>query len=252
MKQGVLVISHGSRKQGWVDGIEHVIGQVNTGLPLEAVYLELVEGKAIYDGIRHLEEKGVEEIIAVPLFVCSGSTHLAEIRYALGVSPRPSFETDLEPLPLRARVTWAEPMDDHPLILEILKERISRLSTRPEEEVLMVAAHGSELPGYRETWEAVVGRMTASLRRELGFKGATYGMIHPDTIRQRAEAVARKNRLIVLPLFLSGGYFTERLIPQKLAGIPHQYDGSTYLPDEKVARWIEQVVARYKPDGSSK
>ena len=36
------------------------------------------------------------------------------------------------------------PMDDHPLILDILMERIQELSVKPDEEVLLLIGHGAD------------------------------------------------------------------------------------------------------------
>lgn len=102
-KVGVLVISHGSRDQGWVDLVDEAVNAVHlpVDIPIYASYLELVEGRLIQDGIHSLEAQGVTEIIVVPLFVSSGSTHIDEISYALGVIEQPLLETDMKPLTFR-------------------------------------------------------------------------------------------------------------------------------------------------------
>ncbi|WP_315971312.1 hypothetical protein [Paenibacillus sp. N3.4] len=52
---GVLVISHGSRDEGWVELVNDAVDAVimPTGVPIYASYLELVEGRLIQDGIYH-------------------------------------------------------------------------------------------------------------------------------------------------------------------------------------------------------
>ncbi|WCK55110.1 CbiX/SirB N-terminal domain-containing protein [Aneurinibacillus sp. Ricciae_BoGa-3] len=245
MGAGVLVICHGSRNAGWVQYIEQLKSELHIDTPVAFAFLEMADGEGIYDGIRSLEGQGVDRIIAVPLFVSTGSTHLDEIQYALRILAKPSVDTDLKPLPLSVPVHWTRPMDDHPLILDILRERIKRLSLSAGQEVLMVAAHGSDVPGFQEKWQHVLGRITSHLHREFGFKGAVYATIHPDTIRAQALAAADKGRLLVIPLFLSEGYYTKKAIPAKLAGIPHLYSGEAYLPDERIARWIEETAAPY-------
>ncbi|WP_286887004.1 sirohydrochlorin chelatase [Aneurinibacillus sp. UBA3580] len=245
MTRGVLVISHGSPNISWVQKIDGLLNQLKIRLPTEAAFLGMVEDRTIQKGIERLEAKGVEEILAIPLFVSSGSTHLSEIQYALGLIDEPGVETDLKPLLIRARVIWAEPMDDHPIIREILRDRVQELSDNPAEEVLLLAAHGSDVPGFKERWERMLGRLASGLRRELGLNGATYATIHPDTLARRARAVSKKNRLLIVPVFLSPGYYTEKAMPGKLDGIVHRYNGKAYLPDARIARWIEETIAAY-------
>ncbi len=92
-RYGVLVISHGSRDGKWVRLVDEAVAQVlrPSDIPIVSSFLEIVEGRLIQDGIRTLERQGVTDIIAVPLFVSSGSTHVDEIGYALGAKPEPEL-----------------------------------------------------------------------------------------------------------------------------------------------------------------
>ncbi|KIV53153.1 hypothetical protein AM501_08355 [Aneurinibacillus migulanus] len=245
MRQGVLVISHGSRNGSWIQGVDQLLDELELEIPLEAAFLDMVKDRTIGKGIERLEAQGVEEILVVPLFVSSGSTHLTEIQYALGLVSQPEVETELQPLPIRARVIWAAPMDSHGKVREILRERIQELSVQPEEEVVMLAAHGSDAPGFRERWQEMLERLAMELQRDLGLKQAIYGTIHPDTLRERACMVADNQRLLVIPLFLSSGYYTEKIIPKKLDQIPYVYNRRAYLPDPKVAQWLKETIVSH-------
>ncbi|ERI10676.1 sirohydrochlorin chelatase [Aneurinibacillus aneurinilyticus] len=245
MRQGVLVISHGSRSKSWVQSVDQLLDELELEMPLEAAFLDMVEDRTIGKGIERLEAQGVEEILAVPLFVSSGSTHLAEIQYVLGLVPQPEVETELQPLPICARIIWTAPMDSHEKVHEILCERIQELSVQPEEEIVMLAAHGSDAPGFRERWQAMLERLAIKLQRELGLKQAIYGTFHPDTLRERACMAADSHRLLVIPLFLSPGYYTEKMIPKKLEQISHVYNRRSYLPDPKVAQWLKETITSH-------
>jgi sirohydrochlorin cobaltochelatase len=245
MKKGVLVISHGSRNASWIQKVHELVSQVGTALPIEATFLDMVEGYGIRDGAERLEAQGVQEILAVPLFVSSGSTHLNEIQYMLGLIPEPAIETELRPFSMKARITWAGPMDDHQEVRDILRDRIKEVSIDPAEETLMLVGHGSDIPGFKEKWLSLLERCASDLGSEMSFKRAAYATIHPDTVRERAVQAAERGRLVVIPLFLSTGYYTDRVIPLKLSGIPHHYSGRAYLPDNRVAAWIEQRISSF-------
>lgn len=244
MKQGVIVIAHGSRQKEWNSLVREMVEQIDMKCPVEVAFLGMVEGSSIVDGIQKLERQGVQRIVAVPLFISSGSTHLAEIRYALGVGPYPSIPTDLERIPLRTstEIVWAEPMDDHACIRALLRERVAHLSVCPAEEALLLVAHGSEEDGYQEKWEKLLQDLSSDLCRELGLRTASYSTFHPDTIREQAHLLAKDYRLIVIPLFLSSGYYTKTAIPHRLEGIPVRYDGRAYLPDPNVAKWLKMTA----------
>jgi sirohydrochlorin cobaltochelatase len=242
-KRGILVIAHGSSKPEWVELVDEAVSQVESDLPVVTGFLEMVEGRTILDGIRALEKAGVTEIIAVPLFVSSGSTHIEEIGYYLGLVLEPQIETEGERLPIEAQVQMTSAMDDHPLIAEILLERVRELSERPQEEVLLLVGHGSELPGFKEKWEKGMNSLARQLQKKMGFKKTACATLHPDSVREQAEQLRRfYSRVIVLPLFLSEGYFTRKVIPERLQGIDVKYTGKTYLPHPLISRWIESVV----------
>jgi sirohydrochlorin cobaltochelatase len=137
-QRGVLVIAHGSSKPEWVQLVDEAVSRVRLDLPVEIGFLELVPGRAIADAIQSLRRRGVDEIIAVPLFVSSGSTHIEEIGYLLGVISKPRLPFKEKPIPLEIPVHYTPAMDGHPLIGEIVTERARKLSQRPEEEVVVL------------------------------------------------------------------------------------------------------------------
>ena len=239
---GVLIIAHGSRNPKWNHLVELVVRNIRSTLPIRVSYLDFVEGKQIEDGIRDLERLGLKQIMVIPLFVTMGSTHLDEIQYALGLIQNPAIDTDMQAIRTHAEIIWCPPLEDHDFVYQIISERILNLSENPSEEVLLLIGHGSEHPQFHEVWEELLQRMTINLRRRFGFKGVSYATLHPDVIERRAKALARKNKLLVIPIFLSEGYFTNIAIPARLEGLSCLYDGRAYLPHPLIGSWLESMI----------
>ncbi|ADU29153.1 sirohydrochlorin chelatase [Evansella cellulosilytica] len=246
-KKGVLILAHGSRDKKWVQLIDESVDNIKTDVPVTIGYLELIEGRSIADGVRRLEQQGVEEILAIPFFVCSGSTHLAEIQYALGVIKTPLLETDLPLIHPKANIVWGEAMDYHPFILKVLEERISSLTLEPENERLLLVAHGSNRPDFEPKWEKTLRYMCTYFKEKYRFNDSNYGTILPDTITEAAEQLSdnNKHKLVVVPVFLSEGYYTSKKIPSKLVEVDHVYDGKTYLPHSAITEWLQEQVNNY-------
>jgi len=245
--QGVLVISHGSRSEEWVRLVDEAIEPLRAALPYPVYgsFLELVEGRLIQDGVDELERLGVTDLIVVPLFVSSGSTHVEEIGWALGAKPSCRCDTDLEPFRVNARVHYCDPIDADADVIEILYEKMSPLSRRPAEELLLLVGHGSELDGFHDVWRGVLEEAAARLRERGGFAAADTVMLLPD----EAEAKVRHWRerrpdltLIVVPLFVSEGYFTTNVIPSRFAGYDVRYNGHSLLPHPLLTRWMARRV----------
>ncbi len=249
---GVLVISHGSRDEGWVQLVEDAVNavQVPDAMPIYASYLELVEGKLIQDGIYSLEAQGVTDIIVVPLFVSSGSTHIDEISYALGVIAEPVLETDMELLDIRARIHFTSPIDDHPDIAAILYGKIAELSESPEEEILLLVGHGSKEDGFHQKWRQGLTQLAERVRTLGGFAEADIAMLLPDQLAEKMAWWAREKptyKVIVAPLFLSEGYFTHKVIPSRLEGFTYKYHGRALLPSPQISKWMEGQIASVFP-----
>ncbi|WP_416148388.1 sirohydrochlorin chelatase [Salipaludibacillus sp. HK11] len=246
-QKGILVIAHGSRDSKWMDLIEQSVSLLESNVPVTIGYLELVAGKSIEDGVRRLEDGGAEEILVIPFFVCSGSTHLEEIQYALGVIDHSDLDSHLADIHPKAKIIWGKPMDSHPLIIELLADRIRKLSKTPSKESLMLVTHGNNRPKFQAMWEATLNDMSEKLQAKLGFSEVGIGTILPDTITESAQALSHDNtkEIIVAPVFLSEGYYTTKKIPAKLKGLFHAYDGKTYLPHPLIHDWLQEQVNDY-------
>ncbi|MCH1639882.1 cobalamin biosynthesis protein CbiX [Paenibacillus timonensis] len=249
-KPGVLVISHGSPDEHWVALVEAAVAEaavdLPAGLPLACAFLETVEGRLmIQDGIDRLESQGVTDMIVIPLFVSSGSTHIDEIAYALGVKDTPEKETDLERFRVSARVFFGDPIDDGPLVAAMVWDKVKRLSVRPEQEVLLLVGHGSVHPGFLQRWERGMASLAAQAGELAGLAGgADYALLNPDSVRSKMRywSEQRGMDVIVAPLFLSAGYFTKVTIPKRLEGLAHRYSGEALLPHPLAARWMSQQI----------
>ncbi|KWX73505.1 sirohydrochlorin chelatase [Paenibacillus jilunlii] len=245
MKPGILIISHGSRDKTWVSMVDEAVSHLTLGegLKVEASFLELVEGRLIQDGIDRLEDAGVTDIIVIPLFVSSGSTHVDEIEYALGAKAAPEKETDLERFAVKAKVHYGYPVDDDPDIAVMIWDKLRGLSKHPERETILLVGHGSRHEGFRQRWQQGISSLAERVRRISGAAAADYGLLNPDSVRSKVEYWREQgHEVLVAPLFLSEGYFTKVVIPERLQGLEYAYSGQTLLPHPLLPHWIERQV----------
>ncbi|KAB3547670.1 MAG: hypothetical protein C5617_002540 [ANME-2 cluster archaeon] len=84
-KIGVLVIAHGSPSESWCSPVRNATDEVDLPYQVELGFLEFAPNETINLAVERLDDAGVTEIIAVPLFVSSHSSHIQEIEYVLGL-----------------------------------------------------------------------------------------------------------------------------------------------------------------------
>ncbi|WP_202080113.1 sirohydrochlorin chelatase [Caldalkalibacillus salinus] len=246
LRQGVLIIAHGSRNPNWVKQIDRLCRRVRSPIPMVISYLELVEERSIAEGVQKLEQQGVQDIIVVPLFVCSGSTHLAEIQYILGINRRCVRPTDVPRVRTNARIQWCPPIDDHPNLVSILRQRLGQVMQSSHQPVLLVA-HGSDKAHWLTKWQTVLASIVRQLKKETGLEHVSYATLLPDQLPSKIRSLEEVNQeapMVVLPLFIAEGYFTSHVIPSRLQSVRY-VRGRAILPHPLISLWIEdQIQAR--------
>ncbi|MCD8500864.1 MAG: cobalamin biosynthesis protein CbiX [Bacillaceae bacterium] len=239
---GVLIIAHGSSNLNWEQELDNTVQSVSSPCPITLSYLEFSEDKTIKRQIEALEELGVNHIIAIPLFISSGSTHIAEIEYMLGMSNVCQVETDVVPISTNAKITLCSPMDDHPLIVDLLINQLRQLSLTPSNEAVLLLGHGSDKEDFSEVWQDFLRRLEVKIKSSISFGTVTHVTMYHENLNQIARHLRSQfDRLIVLPLFLCEGYFTRKVIPKRLSDVDYII-GSTYLPHPNVCKWIEYQI----------
>lgn len=255
MKPGILIISHGSKESGWVSLVDEAVSSARQAWGEEVLvaagFLELVEGRLIQDAIDELERAGADRLLAIPLFISSGSTHVSEIGWALGAYEEPGTETDLTPVACSVPLLYGKPMDDDAEVVDVLLERLQALSVRPDKESLLLIGHGSKEEGFRQAWERGLARLSEKLIEQGGFGDCRWAMLQLDQVGGRWEELRSdkpQNDIVVVPLFLSEGYFTKEVIPSLLRGLPSRYDGRTLMPHVRVLDWMSRQAGNWLND----
>lgn len=270
---GVLVLAHGAHRGHGEKGVGHVHGEqspetipswnasvLEAVKPLKGTYpLEVAFGMAdpetIQEAVRKLEEKGVSEVIVVPLFISSHSPIIGNSRYILGLQKELPYTTDVKSLPRlesKLRFSMAKALNDSPLVAEILLERSKELSTNPAKETVILVGHGPNDENENKLWLHDMQKLAAYVREKGEFKEvkvATWRSDAPKEIKDKAiyelrtmvEASGKDGRVIIIPHLLSSGG-VENEIVEALKGLTYIFNGKTLLPHENITIWIEKQI----------
>lgn len=269
-RTGVLLLAHGGQ-QGWNAEVNKLAAQVDKTIPVEVAF-GMASKRTIQQGIDRLVKRGVQEIVAVPLFISSHSSVVTSTQYLLG--QRAEAPSDLavfakmdhthgqgdhslmdasfdattpvnSPVPIR--MTGA--LDRHPLVADILLSRAQSISREPSQEVVIIVAHGPVPEDDNARWLADMGVLAERMRVARRFKRIAYLTVRDDAkdpvraqatteLRQVVErAMAEGSRVLIVPLLLSYGGIEEG-IKKRLKGLNYAMSAQGLLPDERLAQWV--------------
>ncbi|HLR26532.1 MAG TPA: CbiX/SirB N-terminal domain-containing protein [Fodinibius sp.] len=290
---GVLIMAHGGSEE-WNQHVKDAAASLEGQYPVEFAW-GMANYVTLQKGINRLEEKGVSEIIAVPLFISSHSLIIRQNSYLFGMrDSQPDrimplmhhseeyiemtgaevdssdymhgmlMPPNLQQLDINANITMTAALDDHKVVAQILRDRISALSNNPSSETVILAAHGPNKESDNRQWIANLESLSRKIQQQQKAEGKAYKQIFALTVRDDApEAIYNQAKehmramvrqanqfgdVIVVPVFLSSGG-REQAIAERLEGLDFKWSGQTLLPDEKLSNFLVNSVEQAVSEG---
>lgn len=265
---GVLVMAHGGGPE-WNRTVLDAVSPLHSRYPVEVAF-GMADACTLQEGVRKLEAQGVRTIGVVRLFV-SGESWYERTEQIFGLkegAPAPAagecggghagheghgghgghgghsmafFRVESK----SSFVLSSQGLSDAPEMGTILVDRARSLSKMPEQEDVLILAHGPGDDAENQRWIASIEARAAEVRASLPFHEVEVMTLREDWPEKRKEAeqrivdfVARAQKegrkAIVIPFRLSGfGPYAE-----VLAGQEYVADQRGLLPHVNVTSWI--------------
>lgn len=291
--KGVIVLAHGGSEK-WDQAIIEAAEPLKEKYEVEVAF-GMANYVSMYNAVKTLEEQGIAEIAVVQLFISSYSPIIRQNEYLLGKrdsladGPMPimhhvekykkmmGIDTEanthsahssghrffipknLQPIPTDADITITGPLDDHPVVADILHRRIMELSTDPSNETILLVAHGPNREEDNKKWINTMESLTKKIQQLQQQEGVPYKQIFsltvrddaPDAIFNQAKAHLRtlvrqagqNGDVIVIPLYLSSGG-REQAVAERLEGLEYKWSGKTLLPDPAISDFLLQSALK--------
>lgn len=216
-KTGILLLAHGGAAE-WNERVSDLAATIDAQQPVEVAF-GMAARASIQGAVDRLAERGVTEIVAVPLFVSSWSSVITSTEYLLGLraeAPRDlalfakmdhsshgapaatnghenhaehgaaaADPTSPVKLPVPLRMTSA--LNRHELVGSILADRARSVSTSPPEEAIVIVAHGPVPEEDNRRWLADMAVLAEQVK-----SSASYGAVHYLTVRDDAGPEMRE------------------------------------------------------------
>jgi len=272
---GILLLAHGG-KENWNEEVKKIAAAVDKSVPVEVAF-GMATKRNIQDASDRLVARGATEIVAVPLFVSSHSSVITSTEYLLGLrkdapAALASFakmdhghgghdshmaaDKSFDPTtPIKSTVSirMLPALDRHPLVAEILMSRAAAISKDPENEVVILVAHGPVEEEENNLWLGDMAALAKQMATGHKFRRIEYLTVRddaPDPIRSNATAELRKvvetasaegKRVLIVPLLLSYGGI-EQGVRKRLDGLQYAIPEQGLLPDARLEKWVLSSV----------
>ncbi len=268
---GILLLAHGGAKN-WNEEVSNLASEVGKAEPIEVAF-GMATKRNIQDAIDRLVNRGVHEIVAVPLFISSHSSVVTATQYLLGLrteappelaryasmshdhgthssggNPDSSFDATT-PVKSSVPIRMAAALDAHPLVAEILLSRARSISEDPARETVVLVAHGPVTDEENAKWLSDMGSLADAIEKASNFHRVEYLTVRDDApesiraqataeLRARVESATRRgDRVLVVPLLISYGGI-EAGIRKRLEGLSYVMSTQALLPDDRMVRWV--------------
>lgn len=293
-KVGVLILAHGGKYQSWDETVKNATETLKQKYIVEIAF-GMANPTAIQAGIDKLENQGVKKIVVVQLFISSYSPIIRQNEYLLGLRDTladppmlmmhhgsgqnmlkkeqghhtmheegkhtmPSMsekKTALQPLHFKSEIILTPPLDAHPLVAKIIFDHIAELSVHPQNETVLIVAHGPNDEQDNKNWVKTIDGLADQVRLLQSEKGKKFKQIFGLTVRDDADPAiyeqaraqlrtlvsqaGKDGEVIVIPLLLSQGGVEERYV-KRLEGLNYRWSGKTLLPHPNITKFIQASV----------
>jgi sirohydrochlorin ferrochelatase len=254
---GVVVISHGAPIPMWNETIIKFVSSVKSPYPLEVAFLDFDEERTLAKSVKRLEEKGVNEVLVIHLSPSSYSSHHEEIHYLVGLRKDLGIYTETagKPLQTNAQFVVSPCMDDHPLIIEILKEYTKELSQDPTKESLIIVGHGPVEEVENIMWVRQLKRIGREITKMMRFREVVCMTLRTDSadlIREQAEADLKETALrlsaqgkVIVVIYALGGGMLQNEVKYILNGVPSfAISQKGIISHPNAVKWIENTIKK--------
>jgi hypothetical protein len=253
-KPGILLMTHGgneTRKRS----VATLVEPLREKYAIETV-ADVKQQSAMAEAVRQLEERDVDRVAVVGLFI-TGQSFLKRIIKMLGSgsiqeqSLAGESGSGCTPLtvPFAAKSTLllsTKGLIESPLIDEILVERVRALSEEPRCERVLFLAHGPADDEENQRWLEEMNARAERIREAEPFREVRCETLREDWPEKRAvsekrirefvkESVDNGERVIVVPFRVYGFGPYEKV----LDGLDYVADGRGLTPHPNITRWIE-------------
>lgn len=221
-KNALVIIAHGSPSEKWnapvlslENEIKDILKERNiSGFDYVRVALMEFTEPTIASVIKDCENEGIDRIYAVPLFIAPSGHSENDVPNILGIKYDVQMIDELKKegaslVNTHIPITLGPTLSYNSIIKDIILDRVKEMSTRADEEALVLLAHGS--PDYQSFWTKMITEAGNYILGKTGIQYFDYAFVEVgQSFKEKAlpaiiQAGEKKKKVLVQGIYLVSG-----------------------------------------------
>jgi len=249
---GVLILLHGFRERGDTLFREEMEPYADIFPTALSFGMSMVMSDHIQLALDDLVAAGVQDIVVIPIVSTEHNTMIRQWQYIFGLRDEPSYAT-VRQVETETNVIFADPPNDDPLVAEILLDHALEISDNPENEVVIVAAHGPSSAEDNRIELEMLNSLAKIVEEDGGFVAAHAVTLQDDAppevraanverLRALVEGAAKDGRDVLVVTNLIGARTIQAKLRKDLKGLDYKFNAKGISQHDNFTTWIGEIV----------
>ncbi len=271
-KTAVVVITHGAPMPEWNKPVFDLEKTMQSYLETKGIkgidyvrfcMMEFVQ-PSIADVVRDCEKIGIDTIFAIPLFIAPSSHSDEDIPNILGLQYNSKVinalkEEKTELVKTKIKIILGTPLSYSDVLKEIMLDRIKEMSKEPEQEAVILLAHGDynqNGAGRTGIWEEMMRDISKYIKENTKIDDIQYNFVamgyylDKDLNSLIKKAAQKKKRILIQGVYLSTSMKTMAKMAKmdsqqnQLGDVQVVFSDKAIIPqsNDKICQWIVNQV----------
>jgi hypothetical protein len=249
---GVLVLAHGVGKNSdrmFVETLDPMAQRWPTAVSFG---MAMMMSSHLQSTVDDLTERGAKTLVLVPTGVTEYNTLTRQWEYVFNMRDESSY-LDVPRVESDVQFLLTAHMADHPLITEALLDFTMSKSVNPENEVVIIVAHGPEDIEDNELDLAVLQAHVDRIKAETNFSDVKIINLQDDAyppirksnvkkLRRWITSAQRSGKDVIVTVCSTASFGVQQHIKQDLRGLDYAFADQGLSEHPNYQKWIEVAV----------
>jgi hypothetical protein len=257
--RGLLILAHGFRDRGDRDFKEQVRPMADVFPTAFAFGMAMMMSDHIQLALDDLEAAGAQQIIVIPAVSTPHNSLMRQWEYIFGLRDEADYVT-VPRVQTEAEVLIVAPPGDDPLVAETLLDYALEISTDPDNEVVIIVAHGPSFADDNAEELRMLANLAEFMMEDSDFVNVVGMTLQDDApqdirnanverIRAAVEDATAEGKEVLVVTNLMGTRTIQSQLRRDLAGLDYRFNAKGLTQHDNFIKWMG-VTLRAEMDRS--